>query len=69
MLSVVTATFPSFEGEGPSQDCGELPSSVDELACEWRGITQTIRASGNEDLDGERWIGATIKVRQPLFPD
>ncbi|TVY20155.1 GPI ethanolamine phosphate transferase 2 [Lachnellula arida] len=60
ILSVVTATFSSFEGDGPSQNCGELSDSVDELACEWRAIVKSVPASG-EDPDFERWIGAITK--------
>ncbi|TVY45198.1 GPI ethanolamine phosphate transferase [Lachnellula occidentalis] len=60
ILSVVTATFSSFESDGPSQNCGELSDSVDELACEWRGISSSVPTSG-EDPDFERWIVTITK--------
>lgn len=42
VLSVVTATFPSFGIEGPSQNCQEMPNNVDELSCQWRGINERL---------------------------
>jgi ethanolamine phosphate transferase 2 subunit G len=66
ILSVVTATFSSFEGEGPSQNCGQLSDSVDELACEWRCIIQNIPASGDVSPDFENWAEAITKVRSSL---
>ncbi|TVY57177.1 GPI ethanolamine phosphate transferase, partial [Lachnellula suecica] len=61
IFSVVTATFPSFESEGPSQNCGELSNNVDELACQWRGIIKATPAFGNEDPDIDLWVEAISK--------
>ncbi|KAG0648280.1 Glycosylphosphatidylinositol-anchor biosynthesis 7 [Hyphodiscus hymeniophilus] len=40
VLSIVTATFPSFETEGPLDKCDEASSSIEELACQWRWLKQ-----------------------------
>ncbi|KAM3073420.1 major facilitator superfamily transporter protein [Clarireedia jacksonii] len=52
ILGVVTATFPSFESEGPSENCQTLSHSVDNLACQWRGITKGLHQLQN---DGENY--------------
>lgn len=49
ILYVVTATFPSFDGEGPSQDCHQLSDDVAELACQWRAMNIP-----TADQDGNR---------------
>ncbi|TGO49685.1 hypothetical protein BOTNAR_0421g00080 [Botryotinia narcissicola] len=50
ILSVVTATFPSFENEGPSENCHQLSSSVDDLACQWRSITKGLWLKEAQEL-------------------
>lgn len=59
----MTATFPSFQEDEPSKSCGDTSSSIDELACQWRGIVQSLPEPGNEDQDIEPWIQAVNKVQ------
>jgi ethanolaminephosphotransferase len=68
ILSVVVATFPSFEGDGPSENCHELPNEVDKLACQWRDISKSLGALKNEDGDTEGWLISTSKVCSPIPP-
>jgi ethanolaminephosphotransferase len=65
ILSVITATFPSFEMAGPSQNCRESSDDVTELACEWRAITETLPAPADEDQDCEAWILSVTRVISP----
>lgn len=62
ILNVVTATFPSFEAEGPSSGCNQLQTSVEELACEWRSIVLTLPNSNVETENIDEWITAIVKV-------
>ena len=62
ILGVLTATFPSFQEDGPSEKCEEFSSSIDELACQWRGITQSLPQAGAKDEDIEPWVFAVNKV-------
>ncbi|KAJ8068428.1 hypothetical protein OCU04_003985 [Sclerotinia nivalis] len=61
ILSVVTATFPSFENDGPSENCHELSSSVDDLACQWRRITQVLAGLKANEQDYDAWVEAVTK--------
>ncbi|KAF7889213.1 hypothetical protein EAF00_009513 [Botryotinia globosa] len=61
ILSVVTATFPSFENEGPSENCHQLSSSVDDLACQWRSITQGLVGLQANEQDHAIWVAAVTK--------
>ncbi|TAQ89779.1 hypothetical protein B7494_g1852 [Chlorociboria aeruginascens] len=63
ILNVVTATFPSFERDGPSQDCNQASSSIDELACNWRGITEGLAKLKESGEGEEAWLN---KVTQWL---
>lgn len=58
ILNVVTATFPSFEDAGPSQECEKSKSDIDELACRWRIIKGMPRGGENAD----EWTKAMTKV-------
>lgn len=66
ILNIVTATFPSFQAAGPSQHCEELSNSIDELACQWRHIIQTMPDPGNEYQDVETWQSCIEKVKFSL---
>lgn len=57
ILNVVTATFPSFEDAGPSQDCEKSKSDVDDLACRWRNIKGIPRG----DETAVEWTKAMTK--------
>ncbi|KAH6684162.1 GPI ethanolamine phosphate transferas-like protein 2 [Halenospora varia] len=61
IVNVVTATFPSFEAEGPSSGCNQLQTSVEELACEWRSIVLTLPNSNVETENIDEWITAIVK--------
>ncbi|KAK8902695.1 hypothetical protein QC760_009184 [Botrytis cinerea] len=61
ILSVVTATFPSFENDGPSENCHHLSSSVDDLACQWRSITQGLVGLQANEQDHAVWVTAVTK--------
>ncbi|KAF7944462.1 hypothetical protein EAE96_010853 [Botrytis aclada] len=61
ILSVVTATFPSFENDGPSENCHHLSSSVDDLACQWRSITQGLVGLQANEQDHAVWVAAVTK--------
>ncbi|KAF7886705.1 uncharacterized protein EAF02_003352 [Botrytis sinoallii] len=61
ILSVVTATFPSFENDGPSENCHQLSSSVDDLACQWRSITQGLVGLQANEQDHAVWVAAVTK--------
>ncbi|APA15371.1 hypothetical protein sscle_14g101410 [Sclerotinia sclerotiorum 1980 UF-70] len=61
IVSVVTATFPSFENDGPSDNCHELSSSVDDLACQWRRITQVLTDLKSNEKDYDAWVAAVTK--------
>jgi ethanolaminephosphotransferase len=65
ILSVITATFPSFEVAGPSQNCRQSSDDVTELACEWRAITETLPTPSDEDQDCEAWLLSVTKVFSP----
>jgi ethanolaminephosphotransferase len=65
ILSVITATFPSFEIAGPSQNCQESSDDVNELACEWRAITQTLPVPADEDQESEAWLLSVTEVISP----
>ncbi|KAA8563673.1 hypothetical protein MFRU_052g00500 [Monilinia fructicola] len=56
ILSVVTATFPSFENDGPSENCQILSNSVDDLACQWRSISQRLAGLKTNEQDHIAWI-------------
>ncbi|QSZ37854.1 hypothetical protein DSL72_008954 [Monilinia vaccinii-corymbosi] len=56
ILRVVTATFPSFENDGPSQNCQRLSNAVDDLACQWRSITQSLAGLKTNEQDHNAWI-------------
>ncbi|RAL60872.1 hypothetical protein DID88_010196 [Monilinia fructigena] len=56
ILSVVTATFPSFENDGPSENCQILSNSVDDLACQWRNISQRLAGLKTNEQDHIVWI-------------
>lgn len=58
----MAATFPSFEDGGSFENCGELSSSIDELACEWRAIVHTLHKSQIDDQDIDPWISSINKV-------
>jgi len=65
ILSVITATFPSFEMAGPSQNCRESSDDMTELACEWRAITETLPAPADKDQDCEAWLLSITRVISP----
>lgn len=44
------AAFPSFEDDGPSTHCKNLAGSIDQLACEWRGITIRSTGTSSEEI-------------------
>lgn len=67
ILTVATATFPSFEDIGASQDCEDAKNDVDELACRWRAISQSLPVPDTEDARSEAWILAVTKVNQMMF--
>ncbi|KAF4634614.1 hypothetical protein G7Y89_g3507 [Cudoniella acicularis] len=56
ILKVVTAAFPSFEGDGLSTYCDELQADVDELACKWRSISKILPSPNDENQDIDLWI-------------
>jgi len=60
ILKVVTATFPSFEEAGPPPHCADSPSDIEDLACQWRGITTSYEDLETGDVDA--WIESVIKV-------
>lgn len=62
ILSVITATFPSFENDRPSQNCQESLNSVSVLACEWKAIMTSLPEPEIEGQDCEAWRLAVIKV-------
>lgn len=64
ILHVVTATFPSFESDGPSQACNESSDDVAELACEWRALDAQLKVDLSEEAKDELLL-ALPKVRQP----
>ncbi|KAI9641559.1 major facilitator super transporter protein [Ciborinia camelliae] len=61
ILSVVTATFPSFENDGPSENCHALSSGVDDLACQWRSITQNLAGLEANEKNRQAWFTAVTK--------
>lgn len=50
MLNVVKATFPSFEGDGPSVQCETLSDDVERLSCRWRGFHSSYRDNRLKDV-------------------
>jgi len=62
-MSVVTATFPSFEGKGPSRNCHELERDVDRLACDWKGVIRDLGDLGEQENTAE-WQASITKVSQ-----
>jgi ethanolaminephosphotransferase len=60
ILKVVTATFPSFEEAGPSQECADSSSDIDDLACQWRSIVTGYEVLEIGDVDA--WTESVIKV-------
>lgn len=60
ILGVVTATFPSFEDTGPTENCDALPNDIDELACQWRNLQASLQGNGST-RDG--WTRQTSEVR------
>jgi len=67
ILNVVTATFPSFEAEGPAINCHEASSSIEELACQWRAITHNLANLEEGDPDTEAWL-KSISLVSSLSP-
>jgi ethanolaminephosphotransferase len=63
ILDVVTATFPSFEDDGPFQNCDSFSSDIDGLACRWRAINRMLK---REDRNTDEWAQAMNKV--PVMP-
>lgn len=61
ILNVVIATFPSFENDGPSHSCHEIPSNVERLACEWKAIMQQLQGLAEQD-DAEAWQATISQV-------
>ncbi|RDW89321.1 GPI ethanolamine phosphate transferas-like protein 2 [Coleophoma cylindrospora] len=60
IVTIITATFPSFGGEGPSEDCATLGASIDELSCEWRSINKGLDGL-NDGKQSEEWLVAITK--------
>ena len=60
ILKVVTTTFPSFEEAGPSGNCADSSSDVENLACQWRSIITSYGGLETRDIDA--WIESVIKV-------
>ena len=60
----MTATFPSFEAEGPSENCEKLSKEIDELACKWRGLMNTLPnvTADKSDAEIELWMTSMTKV-------
>lgn len=56
ILHVVSATFSSFEFEGPSQKCHEVPDNVGELACQWRAIDASMPTELDDHVKDELLI-------------
>lgn len=66
ILSVVTATFPSFEGDGLSENCQESSSSVEDLACQWRRIIRGLDAMKRGEQNTDEWLLSVSKVSHLL---
>ena len=64
ILHIVTATFPSFETDGPSEECEESSSSIEELACQWKTIIRSVPQVDKEDRDDEPWL---LAISQASF--
>lgn len=63
ILNVVTATFPSFEAEGPANNCHDASSNIEELACQWRAITHNLGNLKEGDPKSEAWLKSISLVR------
>ncbi|KAE8450118.1 hypothetical protein EG329_006899 [Mollisiaceae sp. DMI_Dod_QoI] len=61
ILSVVTTTFSSFELAGPSSGCESSSDDVEELACRWRGIMQSLPGPENDYENTEAWLYSVAK--------
>lgn len=64
IVTIITATFPSFGSEGPSEQCEVLGASIDELACQWRSINKGLDLL-YDDKYSEEWLVAVTKVLPP----
>ncbi|KAG9235506.1 GPI ethanolamine phosphate transferas-like protein 2 [Amylocarpus encephaloides] len=61
IVNVIKATFPIFESQGLATSCHDLDSSVDELACEWRIISQSLPSADSENQEVDEWASLTTK--------
>ncbi|KAL2067876.1 hypothetical protein VTL71DRAFT_15974 [Oculimacula yallundae] len=61
ILGVVVAAFPSFEDASTSKDCKSLSGDIDQLACQWKFITQTQPGLNGNDQEFDQWIRITTK--------
>jgi len=66
ILNVVSATFPTFEDEGPFEDCQVLTSSVDKLACYWRDLNIRLADLKDGDQETEAWHLSVLIVSSLL---
>lgn len=67
ILGVISATFPSFQQDGRSDMCEESPTSVDELACQLRAISNQSRGEKLNQADYDAHFVAITKVGHVLF--
>ncbi|KAI1006760.1 GPI ethanolamine phosphate transferase 2 [Podosphaera aphanis] len=61
ILTVVSEVYPSFEDEGPAENCHMFDNGVDELACQWRSISQSLPSIGEEKYIVQMWESEIIK--------
>ena len=58
----MTAAFPSFESV-PLNNCGKSASDIDELACNWKNLMNTVPNPKHKRQDIEAWLLGMTKVR------
>jgi ethanolaminephosphotransferase len=66
-VTVVSATFPSFESTGSSKNCHEITNSVGELACQWRDLAERSGKLVDDSEGKEKWYKDMTKVKTSIF--
>ncbi|KAG4419772.1 hypothetical protein IFR04_007082 [Cadophora malorum] len=61
ILGVITAAFPSFQVASLLNDCKDLSSNVDQLACQWRIISESLPKIEDDDEAIDEWLQITTK--------
>lgn len=62
IMGVVTAAFPSFEVVDSTKDCKDMSSNIDELACQWKLITENQPMPGSDDQFIDQWLQMIFKA-------